>query len=185
MAEENRRSFLRWAVHGLGAIFAVLLGFPAIMYLIDPRNRKPRERDFRVVDGINLGELVAPTVRQGVIRDVRRDAWTLHPNDVIGRVWVYKYGPGERDLHVFTTVCPHLGCSINLTTAGALPTGFLCPCHNGQFNLDGSKIEGDAPNPAPRGMDKLIWEPDCENPNKLLVRYVNFKQLEATAIPKT
>ena len=39
----DRRSFLRWAIHGLGSIFAVVLGVPAVAFLIDPRNRPARE----------------------------------------------------------------------------------------------------------------------------------------------
>jgi len=185
MAEENRRSFLKWVVNGLGAIFAVILGAPAVMYLVDARNRKPRESGFRPVEGVNLAELEVGQVKQGLIRDIRRDAWTLHPSDVIGRVWVVKEGPAADALDVFTTVCPHLGCSINLSTLGAQPVGFLCPCHNAEFNLDGTKVEGRASNPAPRGMDKLVWHIDPTNRARLLVDYVNFKQLEPTPIPKT
>lgn len=183
---DSRRSFLRWAIHGLGALFAVILGFPAVMYLIDPRNRPARPKGPRPVEGINLRALVKNEPKQGMIRDVRRDAWTLHPNDVIGRVWAVRHGDGDLDVDVFTTVCPHLGCSINMATDGARPTGFVCPCHNGQFHLDGSKVavEG-VSNPPPRGMDKLAWEADPANPDRMLVYYVNYKQMEATPIERT
>src|SRR5262249_38862446 len=110
MANEERRSFLRWAIHGLGAIFAVGLGLPALAYLSDARNRPAPNRGFRPVQGIKLNELVIDEPRQGVIRDIRTDAWTLHPNDVVGRVWVVKSGQAANDLKVFTTICPHLGC---------------------------------------------------------------------------
>src|SRR5262245_54934204 len=139
MAEENRRSFLKWAIHGMGALFAAILGIPAIAYLIDARNRPPRQSGFRPVDGIKLTELEIGVPRQGVIRDVRRDAWTLHPNDVIGRVWVIKDGAAPDALHVFTTICPHLGCSINANADSR--SGFTCPCHGAEFTLAGAAVE--------------------------------------------
>jgi Rieske Fe-S protein len=185
---QSRRSILKWAIHGMGALFAAILGIPALAYLIDARNRPAREKGFRTVDGIKLGELKIGEPVQGTIRDVRQDAWTLHPNDVIGRVWVIKKrewtgkpdpkaNPAE--LVVFTTICPHLGCSIN-----HVAPGFTCPCHNAKFLLDGVRVE--APgynNPAPRGMDTLEWLA-AEQPDLLQVKYENFRQGEHHKVPK-
>src|SRR5437870_5450212 len=113
---ENRRSFLKLITMGLGAVFGAIFGAPAVAYLVDARNRKAPESDFRPVRGVRLSELEIGKPVQGVIRAIRHDAWTLHPNDVIGRVWIVRTKPGdEKDcFQVFTTECPHLGCSINL-----------------------------------------------------------------------
>jgi Rieske Fe-S protein len=179
----NRRSFLAWAVTGLGAIFTAILGAPVVAYVIDPRNRQGNPGDFRAVDGITLSDpadLPEGHPRQGVLRDVRRDAWTLHPNDVIGRVWIVRKkaipsdftGTDPSLLEVFTTICPHLGCSVNLSDAG-----FACPCHGATFKFDGSRAN--IHNPAQRGMDALEWkiEADAGDPSRkvLLVKYLNFK----------
>jgi len=174
---ESRRSFLKWATHGLGVVFAAVLGAPAIAYLIDGRNRPAPPTGYRPVEGIDLEEFKTQprgTARQGVIRAVRRDAWTLHPNDVIGRVWVVKAGDGAAasDIHVFTTICTHLGCSINLNGDRS---GFICPCHGGKFKLLDGSLDGQ-PNPAPRGMDDLAWKADENKPRVLLVQYENFYQ---------
>jgi Rieske Fe-S protein len=150
---------LAWATAGLGAIFTAILGAPVLAYVIDPRNRQGAPGDFRVVDGISLNEpadLPEGQPRQGVLRAVRRDAWTLHPNDVIGRVWIIRKkaipadftGTDPSLLEVFTTICPHLGCSVNLSDAG-----FACPCHGATFKFDGSRAN--IHNPAQRGMDAL------------------------------
>ena len=192
MANEERRSFLRWAIHGLGAIFAVVLGVPAVAYLADARHRPAPNRGFRPVQGIKLNELVVDEPRQGVIRDVRTDAWTLHPNDVVGRFWVVKTSQAApNDLMVFTTICPHLGCSINRDAGNPCP-GFTCPCHGGKFNINGSLDQAVANNPAPRGMDSLEFEtahdpenPDPNNRNLLLVKYQNFVQGEHEKKSKT
>src|SRR5687767_7333108 len=131
----DRRSFLVWVINGLGALLTVILGVPIAAYLLDPRNRPRPSGAMKPVSGVRLAELSADRpVLQGVISDVRRDAWTLHPNDVLGRVWVVLQAertipaePAERlalsshgenhqprpnmPIKVFTTICPHLGCS--------------------------------------------------------------------------
>jgi Rieske Fe-S protein len=143
----DRRSLLRWAIHGLGALFAAVLGIPAIAYLVDARNRPARQSGFRPV--ARLDDLEVGKPRLAVLSDSRRDAWTLHPSDLIGRVWLIRHPSNQVD--AFTTICPHLGCSVNFTG-----TEFLCPCHGGRFDLAGRrKEEAGHSNPAPRGMDSL------------------------------
>jgi len=115
---------------------------------------------------------------------------------VVGRVWVVEIGakpalstPAEvatfnsdinakkNYLRVLTTICPHLGCSVNLDAAG---TGFLCPCHAATFTVDGIKAGPD--NVAPRDMDSLVWQIDPANPNRIQVKFQAFKASERTSI---
>src|SRR5437763_615114 len=84
----GRRSFLAWATTGLGALFTAVLGAPVLAYVFDPRNRPSASGNFRVVDGVALRDLTVGLPVQGALKAVRRDGWTLHPNDVIGRVWI-------------------------------------------------------------------------------------------------
>jgi menaquinol-cytochrome c reductase iron-sulfur subunit len=173
---DDRRSFLRWATHGLSAVFTAILGVPAVMYLIHPRNVRGGSSELRVVDGIRVSEaLEAQRPLQGVIRDLRVDGWTLHPDDVIGRVWVVRDPQAEGGLRVFTTICPHLGCSVNLSEQC-----FACPCHNARFNFAGDRL---MPNPALRGMDTLEWQRDPSDSERLLVRYRNFEAAVAEKKP--
>jgi len=172
----DRRSLLKRAIYGLSALVAALLGIPALAYLIDPRNRPVRDSEFKTV--ARLSDLPIGQPQQVVIRDISRDAWTLHPNDVIGRIWLVRRG--DKEVEAFTTICPHLGCSVNFEEKEKL---FLCPCHGGTFNMDGQRVEtpGRA-NPAPRGMDHL----DCRIEAELVqVKYQNFIQGKEEAIPKT
>jgi len=193
-AHEERRTFLIWLINGLGAIFTAILGFPLVCYVIDPRNRQGAQGDFKLADGVRLDDITSERpIVQGVIRDVRRDAYTLHPNDVLGRVWVVLQ-PGQqmpsgveqrksldkKTIKVFTTICPHLGCSVNLAGDG---TSFLCPCHAAAFDREGDRLHP-AHNPAPRGMDELEWEVDPKDPDarRLLVKYRNFKSSVAEKV---
>lgn len=153
----ERRAFLKCLTNVLGALFGFVLGIPSVLYLIDPRNRKAPIRDFRRV--ARLSDLpiptadASPTPTQAVIRNSRRDAWTLHPDEVVGRVWLIRRG--EKKVDAFTTTCPHLGCSINYE---AKASRFVCPCHSATFDFQGQRIEETRTgkkNPAPRGMDRL------------------------------
>jgi Rieske Fe-S protein len=183
----ERRSFLAFATAGLGALFTVFLGAPIAAYVTDPRHRKGAAGDFRMVEGLLLSELEPNRPTQGVLSDVRHDAWTLHPNDVVGRVWVilkkprpadFPTGTDESLLGVFTTICPHLGCSVNLNQDQQANPGFTCPCHSAQFDVSGTRKAPDH-NPAARDMDALEWKIDVDpaNPERkmLFVKYQNFK----------
>jgi menaquinol-cytochrome c reductase iron-sulfur subunit len=146
----QRRTFLEWTIYGLSAVFSYVLGVPAIAFLIDARNRPARQSGFRSV--ARLSELQVDVPKEIVIRETRRDAWNLHPDDVVGRVWLVRQ-PGD-DVLAFTTICPHLGCSV-----AHAEDCFLCPCHGGRFDLHGKRVAAQhGSNPAPRDMDRLPTE---------------------------
>jgi len=174
----ERRTFLKWVIHGMGALFAAILGLPALAFLTDARNRSARAGEFKTV--ARFDDLVEGVPHQVVIHEVRHDAWTVHPNDVIGRVWLIR---GDKEtVDAFTTVCPHLGCSINFVEKDKL---FICPCHGGTFELTGQRLEKPGlTNPAPRGMDRLECRRDPTDPQLIQVKYQNFIQGQPTAIPR-
>lgn len=181
----ERRRFLKWVTGGLSALFGAALGVPALLYLIDPRNRPAPAGDFKTVG--RLSDLKIETPQQVVIRDVRWDAWTLHPNDIVGRVWLVRRGEDQVD--AYTTICPHLGCSINYEEN---KKQFICPCHNGTWDLakcQPVKLE-DRTNPAPRGMDRLELKlvadaagAEGKSDYLIQVKYQTFQQGKETAIP--
>lgn len=196
---ESRRRFLRWLVHGLNTLVGVVLGFPAICYLLNGRHRRYQPRDFRRVarlsDVLQNGKVSRSTgkrVYEVAVRDVRRDAWTIYPNEVLGRVWLVfdpkvplqPDNPGSA-LKVFTSICPHLGCSISYHPGR---DQFLCPCHTGTFDLQGRRVSG----PPPRPMDWLEVRlvPDPTSPEHapdyfIEVKYQTFWPEKAQRIPKT
>jgi Rieske Fe-S protein len=147
--------------------------------LIDPRNRSAPDSEFKTV--ARLSELRIGEPQQVVIRDLRRDAWTVHPDDVVGRVWLVRRDTDQVD--AFTTICPHLGCSVNFAEKQRL---FICPCHGGTFKEDGQRLERPGlSNPAPRGMDRLACRRDPARPEWIQVKYQNFIQGKDSPIPKT
>src|SRR6267143_1675216 len=99
----ERRSFLKWGTNHMGGLFAAVLGVPAAGYLLDPRNRAAASSQFRRVG--RLSELPENVPQSVLLRDIRLDAWTLHPNDVLGRVWLIRRG-GDK-VEAYTSICPH------------------------------------------------------------------------------
>ena len=180
MDEIERRSLLKLGTNVLGGCFAAALGVPAAGYLIDPRNRSAATGDFR--DAARFSELTENVPQSVTIRDIRHDAWTLHPNDVLGRIWlVYR---GEKDdegvpkVEAYTATCPHLGGSINFDSQK-----FVCPLHGATFDKACKRVsagELGKENTAPRDMDSLEIEvvPDPDKPGDyfLRVKYENFMQ---------
>jgi Rieske Fe-S protein len=138
-----------------------------------------------------LNELKIGQPFQAIISTVRRDAWTLHPNDVIGRVWLIRRDESKVD--AYTTICPHLGCSVNfIAGSDGEPDFFQCPCHNGSFDLNCKKlptIPGGANNPAPRDMDslpmQLVDDPGDPKEKLVQVKYQNFVQGLPEKVEKT
>lgn len=185
----ERRTFLTWATHGLAALFGAAVSIPAIAYLIDARNRKEAAGAFKQV--ARLSELGVEEPKQVVMSDVRLDAWTVHPNEVLGQVWLVKRD--DKTVDVFSSVCPHLGCSISNYNKDK--QRFVCPCHNGTFKLSGELVSAadlekeqgpGAKNPAPRGMFQLKPDenvklerdpasPDAKPDYFVLVKYQTFE----------
>ena len=77
-------------------------------------------------------------------------------------VWVVRQGD---KIHVFSGVCPHLGCSVNAQEDET----FVCACHGSHWDAEGNRTGG----PTPRGLDAL--EHRVEG-GALQVRYQYFKQ---------
>jgi Rieske Fe-S protein len=196
----QRRAFLKWAISGLGAVVGAVLGIPAIAYFTDARNRPARQTDFRTV--AKLGDLEVGTPRQFVITETHADAWNLHPDDIVGRVWLIRLPPDlviaaggtalapvalaavtqQPMVIAFQTICPHLGCSINWLDD---QREFLCPCHGGNYHEDGTRILAEGRrNPAPRDMDKLdcrvVDDPQNPGTKVVQVRYQRFKTNQST-----
>jgi cytochrome b6-f complex iron-sulfur subunit len=60
----------------------------------------------------------------------------------------------NQGFHAISLVCPHLGCTLNVTNEG-----FSCPCHGSRFLPDGSLRKGPASHP----LASIPVEVDAEN----------------------
>lgn len=121
----KRRAFANFFLAGsiLGALGSLL--YPVIRYLLPP---KQSEAEIKSIAVAKAGELAPGTSK------------------------IFKFGstPGilikttEGELRAFVALCTHLTCTVVFKGESDL---FLCPCHNGKFDLTGNVISG--PPPAP------------------------------------
>jgi Rieske Fe-S protein len=121
---------------------AAATGGPAAWLCAAPLFAKKGEG--RWVKTVKLDQLKEGEPRRVAIIDDRRDAWTIEKHVELGSVWLVRRG---NEVQAFSSVCPHLGCSVNAAPGG----GFSCPCHTSAFDASGKRTSG----PSPRDLDTL------------------------------
>jgi menaquinol-cytochrome c reductase iron-sulfur subunit len=159
---EDRRSFLG-ALLGLGSVFiGVLLSVPLIRFALFPLLRRTTELKSSPVGELNeFSSLTDPVLKTIQIEQV--DGW----RKTISEKAVYVTKDSQGQLHVLSSICPHLGCTVPWNKE---KNEFICPCHGATFAPDGSRVSG----PSRRGMDTL--ETTIQD-GKLEVRFQYFRQL--------
>lgn len=181
----NRRRALKRISGLLGATSALIVGAPGVGFVVDMLRRRPNKAIVQRVS--RLRDLAPGKPVQVSVVGSRRDAWTSHPDGVIGRVWLVrpKADPAadkQPTVTALAATCPHLGCTIQLDPQGQR---FVCPCHRAVFGLDGQRL-GQA-NHAPRGMDslecRLVKDRDA-NDWWVEVTYEKFEQGLTTKVCK-
>jgi menaquinol-cytochrome c reductase iron-sulfur subunit len=135
----QRRRFLSRMSLALSAAAGAIVGVPVVGFLAAPLLRRaPREwRPVGRVDDFKIGETVAVAFE---------DASPLPWSGVTARTAAWL----RRDATTFTAFsvnCTHLGCPVRWVQSAEL---FLCPCHGGVFNRDGSVAAGPPPRPLTR-----------------------------------
>lgn len=173
-ARPERRNFFAQISAGiLGAITMLIPAGAGLMTLLDPLRRKNAAGGFlRVTTLTALAEDGTPR-RFEVIAD-REDAWNKFPQVPVGAVYLRRGAQGK--IEALNVTCPHAGCPVEYK-AGT--KGFLCPCHDSKFHLDGTLAS--AASPSPRALDAL--EVEVRNNAEVWVRFQNFEAGKAKKIP--
>lgn len=153
----HRRNLLKWLSSALGTTSAALIAIPGGRFVAGAMRSERRDAPSlqRVA---RLNDLSPGRPTQVAVIGNRRDAWTLYPQEIVGRVWLVRQDDASNDkprVAAFTAICPHLGCTIQFGSTGR---EFVCPCHRAAFALDGAPAndaEKGEKSHAPRGMDAL------------------------------
>lgn len=187
----TRRSLLKKICTLISLCWIGVISLPIFEYILSPlRKKKYEAKKYRLV---RLNQLKANSPQLFNIVSDHRDAWMVYPNETVGRVWVNRVSkieenPQETKLEVFSAICPHLGCTIQLDSDKKY---MICPCHKGMFELDGQPVPNSQlgyKNPTPRGMDSLNYEIVQEEDSEdwwVTVEYQKFKLGPTTKIPLT
>lgn len=166
--QQNRRSFLGFALTTIGGLVSAALAVPLVRFAAFPLRRQAAEASWSDVGNVEeFRSLNAPAART---IDVKRiDGW----RSAVVQSGVYVLPASSGSPRVLSSVCPHLGCSVRWIEK---QDKFICPCHGGTFTADGVHVSG----PPLRAMDEL--ESKVEN-GVLKVRFQFFRQLLAKKEP--
>jgi menaquinol-cytochrome c reductase iron-sulfur subunit len=176
-AQPDRRSFFKEiCALVLGAVSAAVPLTAGLAVLFDPLRRKAQAGDFLAVTSLSALPTDGTPRRFPVIAD-RADAWNKIPRVPVGAVYLRRVS--EHVVEALNVTCPHAGCAVEYKPG---PGSFLCPCHDSQFNPDGTLVAG-AKSPSPRAMDSL--DVQIRNGTEVWVRYQNFEAGKAKKIPLT
>ena len=149
----------------LGAVAGLVPVGAGLAVFLDPLRR--RETGGGFVKLTTLAGLPPDGVpRRFVVLADQVNAWTRRNRVRIGAVYLRR--TGETELQALHVACPHAGCLVDYATAR---NGFLCPCHDSTFALDGSI--NDPRSPSPRGLDQL--EVEIRGGTEVWVRFQNFR----------
>jgi menaquinol-cytochrome c reductase iron-sulfur subunit len=137
---EPRRRFLSRFSIAVSAAVAAVMGVPVIGFLVSPLIRKaPRVwRAVGRVDDFKIGETANVSFE---------DASPLPWAGVTARSAAWLRREDATRFTAFTVHCTHLGCPVRWFSDAQL---FLCPCHGGVYNADGTVAAGPPPKALPQ-----------------------------------
>lgn len=188
----RRGWFFDVAAFVLGGFVSVIPVGLGLRTFLDPWRRQPRvpkgyasgsdgtgkEGFIRVTSLESLSVGAAPQ-RFPVIAD-QIDAWNFTPQQPVGAVFLQRVD--KETVRCFNATCPHAGCSVSCDGKG-----FVCPCHNSTFELDGMRRQAASgrENPSPRNLDDLEVDTEKVEQGEVWVKFQNFYTGKHEKVPKT
>jgi menaquinol-cytochrome c reductase iron-sulfur subunit len=129
----DRRKLLDALTKAMGLLVTGVLAVPAALLALSPALRRRTEDAWRP-----LGRL--QQFAQGEVTEARfevpRADWSRHS---LRHKTVYVWRPAEEELVVFSRNCTDLSCPVNFDRGSQC---YLCPCHGGIFDRDGTPLAG-------------------------------------------
>ncbi len=157
LVSNDRRSLLGILTGLIGLGITSLLGVTLGRYSVVPALAAANVSDW--VDVVRLDAIPEGKPKKQTVLVAQNAGWGRFTSEQA--VWLIRKGD---QVTVFSSVCPHLGCTVNESA-----NGFGCVCHNSAWTRDGETSGG----PTPRGMDRL--EHKVED-GVLKIKYQSFKQ---------
>ncbi len=138
--DDGRRRFMVRMLFAFGAVVGGLISVPVVGAFFEPLLRgKPQAwRPVGKIDAFTVGDTVLVKFR---------DASPLPWSGETDRTASWLRRVSENEFIAFSVNCAHLGCPVRWIADAEL---FLCPCHGGVYNKDGSYAAG----PPPHGLDQ-------------------------------
>jgi menaquinol-cytochrome c reductase iron-sulfur subunit len=143
MADSNevqRRDFVNIVLVGLGSVIGLIIGVPAIAYLLSPAVKVHEEEAWIPLGALDAYPVDTPT--QFSYTRTKVNGWEKTVNSYGAYVW--RKGDGEADVVVYSNMCTHLSCRVTWQEDRSI---YFCPCHDGRFNKEGQVEAGPPPGP--------------------------------------
>jgi menaquinol-cytochrome c reductase iron-sulfur subunit len=138
----SRNDFVKFTVGVLGAIMGGIVGIPAVGYLLSPALQGGTSKEAWIPMGpVENYPIGVPTLFTFTRSKV--NGWEKSVNSY----GVFVVRKSETEVEIFSNICTHLACRVNWKEDRQ---EFVCPCHDGLFNINGEVTGG----PPPRPMDK-------------------------------
>jgi len=137
----SRNEFVKVMVGALGTIMGAVVGIPAIGYVISPATKKTKTDSWITVgplENYNVGEPTLFTFTRTKV-----NGW----EKTVESIGVYILRETEETVIALSNVCTHLSCRV---TWHEELQEYVCPCHDGHFDIDGDVTHG----PPPRHLDE-------------------------------
>jgi menaquinol-cytochrome c reductase iron-sulfur subunit len=160
---DARRGFLKTATGCLGVVLGAMAAIPGLGFLASPPGSKTGSGNDEPTPVGSPDDVKPGKPARVNIYGQRRDGWLRIDRMKLGAAWLIRTPEGR--VRAFSTVCPHLGCSVDWNDK---TDQFVCPCHQSAFGTDGRCLFG----PAPRGLDELDV---VASSTEIRVRYQRFK----------
>ncbi len=140
-AEElDRRKFLSGLIGVVAGIVGAVVAIPAIGYVVSPGLRRAGG-DANAWITLGPAANIAPGAPTPFkYSRVIQDGWVKSSQS--GTAYVVSVD--AEHMKVFSDRCTHLSCRV--TWVGDR-NGFVCPCHDGFFDIDGKVVAGPPPKP--------------------------------------
>ncbi|MFQ5824834.1 MAG: ubiquinol-cytochrome c reductase iron-sulfur subunit [bacterium] len=138
-----RRSFFKFAIGLFNGLIALLLLVPGLGYLLTPIFRKSG------ATWVKLGAVenfFKSEPQKAIFKYTSETGYTR--SEKTGFVWVVTSAEESHRVMVLSAVCTHTGCNVSWQSS---EEKFVCPCHGGQYNINGEVIAG----PPPRPLEKI------------------------------
>ncbi len=146
----SRRSFLTRLTFGIGAVSTLTIGGVLASAFVGPALRKKPAQWLTAgkTEGFPVGEVSTVHLRY-------EEKTAFYRQELVKPVMIWRQ-PNVNEIVVYSSTCTHLGCTVHWDV---LQKKFLCACHGGAFNLDGTVNSG----PPPRPLDRLAFRIDSGN----------------------
>lgn len=136
----DRREFVKIVLALLGTIMGFIIGLPLIGYLIAPATRVQKQEAWIPLGPLDSYPVGIPSMFSFTRTTI--NGWEKTVNSF--GAYVMRNSERENDVTVFSSWCTHLSCRVTWVED---VQEYICPCHDGRFDIDGDVIAGPPPEP--------------------------------------